>query len=946
VQRFSRFLLVKRRQARRAAPGRSRRQRAGLGGLGLGLLLALALPVILLAGGAAYASATADLPNPALLEGMLDPVNGSLLQPTRLYDRTGQRQIAALENPGVPRRYLRVDPDQPQHIDPRMVNAFVALHDPNFWAEPGFRWPALLAPQPQTIPERLVDDLLLREEGSGWRKSLRLRLLAAQVVSQYGHAQVLEWYLNSAYFGHLAYGVDNAARLYFGKSAANLTLAESALLAAVAQSPALNPLDAPAAARELQPAALERMRIAGQISAADYRSAAAESVRFAAELPPADPPAQAFAALVVQELTGRFDRRWMERGGLRITTTLDLDLQAQLSCATQAQLARLSDAPATPADCAAARLLPTLNRPALPGAAASAVILDAKTGEVLALTGDSTALREGSLLDRHPAGTLLAPISAVSAFARGLSPAVLLWDVPPADGSLSTPQNPDGSYHGPVRLRTALANDYWLPLEQLTAQVGLDTVRRTAQSLGLESLSSSGSGPSLFAGFETSPLELAQAYNTLATLGLRVAAADPATGQIQPALIRSVVDRDGRVWLEHPQPDTLAVLSQPLAYLVHHVLSDEPARWPALGYPNPLEIGRPAGAKAGRTPDGRTAWAAGYSPSYTVVVWMGTDGDQPVDPIYPAGIWHALMQYLHRDLPSDNWAVPPGVTFRDVCDPSGLLPTADCPVIVPEVFVTGNEPNAYDSLYRAYQINRETGQLATVFTPPELVDSQVFLVVPPEARAWARQAGLPAPPTGYDRIQAANLLPDVQISSPGIFRYVSGTVQIRGTAAGEDFSSYRLQAGEGLNPQAWIQIGDEGARPVQNGLLGEWDTTGEDGLYALRLLVIRADYSVESAVIQVTVDNQPPEVTLLYPAPGEMIDPGSRSTLTLQATASDGIGIQRLTWWVDGKRVGETLQPPYSLAWPAAPGEHTLQVRAVDLAGNETRSPDVRFIVR
>ena len=210
------------------------------------------------------------------------------------------------------------------------------------------------------------------------------------------------------------------------------------------------------------------------------------------------------------------------------------------------------------------------------------------------------------------------------------------------------------------------------------------------------------------------------------------------------------------------------------------------------------------------------------------------------------------MQIASQNLPRDGWGAPAGVSVINVCDPSGMLPTSDCPNLVSEVFLNGNEPIQPDNMYRRYAVNRETGLLATVFTLPQLVEEQVYLVVPPEARSWAESTGLEIPPATYDVIQPPQTNPDVIIVSPELFTEVNGVVDILGTAAGEGFVSYRVVVGQGLNPQAWIQVA-EGNEPVTSNALAKWDTTGLNGLYAVQLQVVRDDQRVDTAIIQVTV---------------------------------------------------------------------------------------------
>ncbi|NTU56149.1 MAG: hypothetical protein HGA79_07855, partial [Anaerolineales bacterium] len=145
------------------------------------------------------------------------------------------------------------------------------------------------------------------------------------------------------------------------------------------------------------------------------------------------------------------------------------------------------------------------------------------------------------------------------------------------------------------------------------------------------------------------------------------------------------------------------------------------------------------------------------------------------------------------------------------------------------------------------------GLLATIFTPPALVDEKVFMVVPEAARDWAVSKGIAIPPETYDTIQAAPPQPGVDIASPEMFAEIDGNVSVIGTAAGEDFLFYRLQYGQGLNPGAWVQIGDDSTMPVTDGLLGEWDTSGLNGLYVLQLQVVRTDQSLKTDTVVVTI---------------------------------------------------------------------------------------------
>jgi membrane carboxypeptidase/penicillin-binding protein PbpC len=387
-----------------------------------------------------------------------------------------------------------------------------------------------------------------------------------------------------------------------------------------------------------------------------------------------------------------------------------------------------------------------------------------------------------------------------------------------------------------------------------------------------------------------------------------------------------------------------------LAYLLTHILSDETARWPSLGHPNALEIGRPAGVKLGTANGSSDTWALGFTPQLVTAIWAGfaTTGDGTVAPAsanaekaipssIAAALWHGLTKYATRELPAETWPTPPGISTLTVCDPSGQLPTAECPLTVQEVFTPGSEPTQLDILYRRIQINRETGLLATVFTPPSLIEERVYLIPPPEAAEWARQAGLPTPPETYDLVSAPPTPnPDARFTTPDMFASVGGEVNFTGTASGADFQSYQVQIGQGLNPQQWTVIGEPATAPVTGGTLAAWDTTGLSGLYAVRLLVIRTDQRVDTAILQVTVDNTPPTAEVIYPTAGQSFTYPQDDSVTFQFNAADDLALAQVELFLDNNLLNTFTQPPYAHRWDTVPGEYTLRVRATDRAGNVT----------
>ena len=958
--------ILRLRRRRRDSHERSFSTRSGQIGLGCSALLGIAFAISLVLLTTSYALLARDLPNPETLPHLLEPPDGLLLNPTRIYDRSGVHLILSLEDEAVSRNeYLTFTGSASESIPEHLVNATIAISEPQLWSGFGFSLRGLLQGSHPTLAQRLTANLLLWDEPAGLRRSLRERLLAAQITARFGREKILEWYLNSADYGRLAYGADAAARLYLDKPAARLTLAEAALLAAVSETPALNPLDAPVTAFERQKAVLQAMFGRGDITAEEYLSASEEEISVRQAVDPLDDLAPAFTNLVLEDLAQIFGRDRILRGGLSITTTLDYNLQVQALCTRDSQIARLSpednsrDAMRETGTCPAARLLPTLpptSRLTESSLQASVIVLDPRTGQLLAMVGSPQTGFDPAHLPGQPPGTLLTPITYLAGFTRGYNPASLVWDIP-----TGLPENavaelsPTGDYLGPMRLRAALANDRLIPAARLFLQMGPANVLRTAQQLGLHFLTFSEDRPSydLFLdGGEVTLLELSQTYGVFANQGLlsgqSVTNSNQTAPAIEPITVLSVVNDWGETLLDcqglrlNCQPQTQPVISAQLAYLITDILSDEAARWPSLGHPNPLEIGRPAGTKIGQVAGNRQAWTVGYTPEFVVGVWAGLDdaaSEDVLSPQWAAGLWHAVIQFASQSIPATDWPVPAGINTIVVCDPSGLLPTSDCPALVNDVFPSGSEPTQADTLFQRFQINRETGRLATIFTPPELIDEQVFMVVPPEAAEWAQDAGLPTPPESYDILFTQTTGDkDVYITSPGMFAKVNGEVTIRGHAAGQGFDSYRVQIGEGLNPTAWLQLGEDVQTPVNDGLLAVWDTRGLSGLYALQLLVVDENQDVNTTTVQITVDNQPPEIAIRYPDEGQRFELSPDDSLTFQVDASDDLGLATVEFYLDGKRLVSLNAPPFAFAWQESPGDHTLRVEAIDEAGNASEA--------
>jgi membrane peptidoglycan carboxypeptidase len=943
-------------------------------------IIALLLSASVVIAALIFANLTSGLPQVESIERAFQAPRGGAFQPVRVYDRSGEILLLEILNPAAEeRRWISLDDISiPDHV----FQSTIAAQDGTFWSNAGYDPQTLLqqvlstllfqadGPSSETITQRLVRASLLPVNDntrSPLTQQLRSALLAAELTRKYPKQQILAWYLNSAYYGHFAYGIDAAALVYFGKHAADLNLAESALLASLPLQPDLNPIDAPSSARDRQSETLDAMVSLGYLSSSEANAATKQRLKIENGVEVFDSFASDFAILAWEQLAEVLSPAAMHRGGLRIISSLDHDLQLQVACVANTHLQRMSggelsvtEPAADGSACVAAGLLSTL-RPSDVGvdhniSDVDVVVLDPISGQVLSMLGSSEQVR--------PSGSAFMPFIYLTAFAQGYSPSTMVFDVPEADGVFDdalgvVPPNDDGEYHGPVSMRTALANSYNAAAAWTLQLVGAETVLRTTDPMGLYLARENDIdvGQAFASGeIEVSLLDVTTAYGVMANEGRMTGfqkhteSSSFGDSALDPVIILRVEDA-ARQTIYATVTEERAVLSPQLAFIMTDVLSDEAARWLAFGQPNILEMGRPAGVKTGTTPSQAGNWVVGFTPSRAVGVWVGNEDGRSMQGVQAlngaAPIWQAVLRYATRDLPARGWLMPPGMSELEVCLPSGLLPTEYCPRMVREVFINGTEPTYYDNLYQPFLVNKETGKLATLFTPWDLVEERVYMIPPPGAVAWADQTEVEKPPSEYDTIyEQATSNPDVRISSPSPFDIVHGTITIRGGAEPEEFSHYRLQYGRGLNPSQWVQIGDDMEESVSEGELGRWDTEDINGLYTLQLIVVQEGGLVNTAAVNVTIDNKPPTLNLLSPVSGERFSLPLDEGVLVEVDAYDEMSVERVTLFMDDIIMTTLTTPPYAFRWtPTKTGEYEIFARAYDPAGNVAESPHVEIRV-
>ncbi|MCW5853989.1 MAG: transglycosylase domain-containing protein [Anaerolineae bacterium] len=875
---------------------------------------------------------------------------------TKIFDRTGQTVLYEIYDPYGGNRTTVPLAQIPLHL--RL--ATLALEDKDFYTNPGFDVRGLtrafvgnLLGQPvqggSSITQQLVKNVVIEPElraARSYDRKLRETVLAWELTRRYpgleGKDQILEWYLNTVYYGHLAYGVQAAAETYFGKTVGELTLAEAAMLATFPRSPALNSLDNPDEARRQQAIALDEMVEDGYIT----REQAEE-----AKVAPLGQPKQRteraslvaphFAVWVRQLLEQRYGPERLYRDGLQVVTSLDLRLQSIAEATAREHIAKLQAQDKNVSN-------------------ASLVALDPATGQVLAMLGSLDYWDETidgqvnvALAPRQP-GSAFKPITYVTAFGQGYTPATMILDVrtafPQSGRPPYVPENYDRQYHGPVLLRTALANSYNIPAVKLLDMVGVQPVLDMAHRLGITGLNGQYGLALTLGGGEVSLLDLTYVYSVFANGGRMAGApvlaerAGPGRRELDPVAILRVTDANGTVIDDFGQSETRDIVTPQQAFLITDILSDNQARVPAFTPDSPLKLSRPAAAKTGTTNDWRDNWTLGYTPELVGGVWVGNSRGQPMREVVgvdgAAPIWHDFMEQALEGHPPQPFVRPDGLEWAEVCALSGLKPTPLCPERRAEWFIAGTVPRQPDSVFQAFRVCALTGRLATATCPPGQVQEKVFPILPREAADWARGAGLPQPP-GADDQMLVTAGGAVSLVSPPPQSFVHSVTPIWGQAGGPDFAGYRVEVGPGVAPTQWTRLA-VGDRPV-NGPLAQWDTRGLDGTFTVRLVVERTDGTMDSLRLPLTADNTPPSIRLVELPPVAGIE--TDEILNLQAEAEDNLSIERVDFLVDGRLRGSSTVAPYGIRWTLTPrdlGSHFVEAVAFDRAGNSAASQRAR----
>ena len=648
-----------------------------------------------------------------------------------------------------------IDPKGSKHVPIPLADiplacrkATIATEDRRFYSHPGVdviailraawgNWRLRRSTDPvvavfsgaSTLTQQLARNLYLPPEGRYERslsRKMREAWLALSLEQRYSKDEILGLYLNNTYYGHFASGIEAAAQAYFGVHARELDLAQCALLAGLPQNPTgYNPIENPGAARGRQSVVLNLMARDGYITSQQAKETLGERLSYASTPFPIEAPH--FVMWVQGQVEAAVGADAFKKGGLKVTTTLDLDIQRRAEEIVRRRLGLLRPCASTTggsSGCDAAA------DPSRRVENAALVALDPETGAVLAMVGSPdyfdpriSGAVNGALSARQP-GSAIKPITyavaldPVQAEAAGKAPwtaATLIADLrtvfPTREGQPYVPLNYDRKFHGPVTVRSALANSYNIPAVKTLQHIGVDALVEQASRMGIDWKLDTGSwnleaaGPDQEPGGESlqeaaapatgsvgtadGALGSASGYGLALTLGggevrlLNLTAAYGAFAnggrRVRPHAISRIETLDGDTLFTSDNAKVAErVVDRRVAFLITDILSDEAARRPAFGEGNVLEIERPAAAKTGTTTDWRDNWTIGYVPQMVTGVWVGNADNTPmrdVSGITGAGpIWHDFMTEVLRAEPAQPFPKPNGLTQVEVCADSGLLP--------------------------------------------------------------------------------------------------------------------------------------------------------------------------------------------------------------------------------------------------------------------------------
>jgi penicillin-binding protein 1C len=848
----------------------------------IGLLIASIASVIILGGVAIYQylSLASTLPE---VNNLTDKT--SQFETTRIMDRNGDLLYEMISPTAGRRTYVPLE-----KISPYLVAATIATEDKDYYSHPGFDPFAIFRALIQnattgetvsgasTITQQLTRSLLFSQEERvevSIRRKTREIVLAAEITRKYSKEQILEMYLNEAYYGNLAYGIEAAAETYFDTTADKLTLSQASFLAGLPQAPGVydvfsnhdetlkrqvQVLDLMVrlsdeknciyVSTNVQPVCIDPNNAArAAVETADYQFQVRQNnMRF-----------PHWVNYIRAQLEQQYDPQTIYKNGFTVYTTIDPTLQELAERTVKDQVSTLGDY--------------NVNDGAL-------VAIQPSTGEILSMVGSAdfnnveiSGQVNMAVSPRQP-GSSIKPLTYTAAFEKGWTPSTLIWDVPsefPPSGDPNDPHeaykpiNYDEKFHGPVTVRTALANSYNVPAVKTLNFVGVYDNKKTqqpdgfvnfAKRMGITTLTRDEYGLALtLGGGEVTLLDMTSAFSIYANQGLRV----------KPVSILKIEDFSGKQIYQYKPEAPEQVIRPEHAYLITSILSDNKARAPMFGENSFLRMPFDAAAKTGTTNDFRDNWTMGYSPDLAVGVWVGNADYTPMlnttGLTGAAPIWSAFMKeavpYLTHDNPTP-FRRPGGIVDRVICSISGTEPAEGCPETRSEIYASDQLPlPSSKDFYANTTIDTWTGLLAS----GECQDYQKSLRTLSVDDSWGRK-WLTETDQGREWLSSVGLSKNVKFSPERECRssdprpeilfagmddnqtVTTNPVDIYALVnVAEGFKNFELLYGIGDDPSEWKVLGGpyDSPRPAPEKLVS-WDATEFAGnMVTLRIIVNGTD---------------------------------------------------------------------------------------------------------
>lgn len=906
--------------------------------------------VLLLLAGTTVLWWSRDLPDPQNINAR------RVAQSTKIFDRTGQNLLYEIGE--AHRTTITLD-----KISPLIRQATLAAEDDKFYEHHGLDLLGIArgiilkpltghrAEGGSTITQQLIKNSILTPERTVRRK-IKEAVLALELEQRFSKDQILEMYLNDIPYGSQAYGVEAAAETFFGKSASEVTLPQAAILAALPKAPTYySPYGSHLEDLKLrQEYVLNRMTELNMISHDQAEAAKKEAFAFQPRRETIKAPH--FVFYVKEQLDTEFGERVVEQGGLSVITTLDTKLQTIAEDVLKKHEASLNHFGASNA---------------------ALVALDPKTGDILAMVGSVDYFKQEidgnvnvAIRHRSP-GSSIKPVVYAAAWERGFTPDTMLVDAEIDFGQGYIPKNFDLKTHGPVTMRTALANSLNIPAVETLYLAGIKNTTDLAQRLGMESLNDPDRyGLSLvLGGGEVRLLDETAAYGVFAADGIR---------HPHRALLK--VTSGGQTVLDSATepPASLPVVSSQIARQVTNVLSDNSARALIFGPASSLQLGsRPAAAKTGTTQEFRDGWTVGYTPSLVTGIWVGNNNNSPMkgEPGVrsAAPMWNEFMRRALAGTPIEQFTPP--TPLQNIPHPvlRGELPelkvkwdsatkTAyplDCPIDIGEPRTL---KEVHSILYYVQRLNPMGDPPADPQRDPQFARWEAGIA------AWRDRhntevATNPAEPLYFDSLplpvcEATNAddLPKVKITEPDTTILKNSPVTVRVEVdSPHPIKEVRFQ----LDGQ---DIGRRGPNDTYEAAFSF--PPNLSGRKTLLVLAITDNNLVGRAhrTFIINPDDANPQVTLHTPKNGQTFT-ATDFPQTIKATATDASGIEAvdILYHKDGQsgtqriaritQVAPTAANRYEASWPDSPGPGTYTVYAVayDKTGNATESPPATITI-